>query len=233
MTPLKGILFDFNGTLFFDSKIHFEVFKRVALLFGKKPFSEEFMIKNVFGRTNALIYRQNFSHNATDAECKRFSDIKVKMYFDTCLERKDIMRLVPGVPEMLDFLKASGIPYCISTGSDREEMEFFVRHLGLERWFNWDNIVYTDGSFAGKPAPDCYILAAARLGLTPSECVVFEDGESGIRAARAAGAGAVIAVHECGIPSPVDSGMTVDGDHLDLTEWRSILSNLGFPTERK
>ena len=234
MKNIKGILFDFNGTLFFDSKIHLSVFRDISRELLGREFTEEFMIKSIFGRTNAKIYRDNFKADATDEECRRFNSMKLSRYFDTCLATPSLLRLVDGVADMLDYLKAQKIPYCISTGSDREEMEFFIRHLGLERWFSWDNIVYTDGSFNGKPAPDCYQLAARRIGLNPDECVVFEDAGSGILAARAAGAGALVVIHESTVPSPLDGSYDVLGEYTDLRGWRDILSDLGlFQSERK
>jgi HAD superfamily hydrolase (TIGR01509 family) len=57
--------------------------------------------------------------------------------------------------------------------------------VGLEGMF--DAIVGADQVKHGKPAPDIFLMAAERLGLQPDECLVYEDGDLGIQAARAAG----------------------------------------------
>ena len=64
----------------------------------------------------------------------------------------------------------------------------------MDRWFDPRRIVYDDGTFPGKPAPDIYLRAAERIGLSPSRCIVAEDARSGIEAARRAGAGIIVAV---------------------------------------
>jgi len=61
--------------------------------------------------------------------------------------------------------------------------------LGLLDKF--DTIVSADDYKHGKPAPDCYLLAAERLGVAPADCLVFEDTEMGIESATAAGMASV------------------------------------------
>ena len=228
MKKLSGILFDFNGTLFFDSFIHIEAFKKVFVKFGKDVPTDEYIAENLFGITNEMIYKQNFNANANFEECERFRIAKENYYYDICLSSPKKMKLVSGVTEMLDYIKAAKIPYCIATGSGLEEVEFFIKHLGLDRWFSFDNIVYTNGTFRSKPYPDCYLLAAKRLSLSPSECLVFEDGTSGIKAARAAKAGGVVAVYEKGLPSPIMDDAKADQIHHDLSDWNKILKDFGL-----
>ena len=224
MRSAKGILFDFNGTLFFDTELHIKAFEIIFPMYGKEKPTREFLTSKVFGRTNASIYRDNFDKNATFEAADEFRRRKEEVYYQLCLADKSIFKLVDGVPEMLDYLKEKGIPYTIATGSGGEEVDFFFKHLGLGRWFDKDRIIYTDGTFNGKPAPDCYLLAAERIGLEAKDCIVFEDGTSGIRAAKAAGAAGVVAVFEEGMPSPLKEGITVDGVYHDLSDWRDILS---------
>ncbi|MBQ7386603.1 MAG: HAD family phosphatase [Clostridia bacterium] len=229
MKRIKGILFDFNGTLFFDSEMHAQAFGLTCDAYGVERFTREQLISGIFGRTNAKIYRDNFQSDATDEECERFSTVKKNFYFESCLAQPDRLTLAPGAAEMLDYLKEQGIPMALATGSDREEVDFFIEHLGISRWFSYEkNVVYNDGSFSGKPAPDCYILAARKIGLDPSECAVFEDGRSGIMAANAAGCAAVIAVHEEGIPSPLGDGCEANALYHDHTKWRETLTLLGL-----
>ena len=160
---LSGILFDFNGTLFFDSDMHFEAFR---LCFDRYGISlpdenlEDFMVQKIVGRTTAAIFRQYFKPDATDEECEEFAIIKENYYYDICLSNPQKMKLVPYAEKMLDYIKNANIPYCIATGSGKREMDFFIEHLGLDRWFDIQKIVYTDGSFKGKPSPNCYLIAA-------------------------------------------------------------------------
>ncbi len=228
MKKLSGILFDFNGTLLFDSHMHMEAFRRVFPEFGVPAPTEEYMINKVFGRTNAQIFYENCDPNGSAEACEAFRVAKERAYYDICLSSPEKFRLADGVSDMLDYLKRNGVPYCMATGSGKDEVNFFMTHLGIDRWFSWDNIVYTDGTFKGKPEPDCYILAARRLSLATKDCIVFEDGASGIRAARSAGAGAIIAVYEQGIPAPIGEPGSLDGEYHSFADWHSILAGYGL-----
>ena len=225
---LKGLLFDFNGTLFFDSKLHIDAFKKYFLEHGKEEPSEEYITQQIFGKNNATIYAENFNPNATEEEWQTFADDKEGLYRKFCLENPELMKYTDGVPEMLDYLKANNIPYCLATGSGMDNISFYMEHMDLERWFTPEkNLVYADGSFRGKPEPDTYLLAAEKIGLDASECIIFEDGTSGMIAAKRANAGAVVCVYDHSLPSPVVGGAECDVELKDFTAWKDILAQFG------
>ncbi len=225
MGKVRGLLFDFNGTLFFDSEFHMEAFNRCFDRYGLPRQSREDMLHRIFGRTNVQIYEDNFGTEPTAEQLKEFEEFKEGIYMSICHENPDKFHLCDGACEMLDYLKEHSIPYCIATGSPLINVKFYFEYLDLGRWFTFDNIVYATGEFPGKPAPDMYLLAAKRLGLRASECAVFEDGTSGICSANAANAAKVIAVWEDGVPSPLVDGITVDAAYHDFKNWREILKS--------
>ena len=225
---LRGILFDFNGTLFFDSDMHIHLFQEYHREYGKPIPSADFIVANIFGRANATIIRENFKPNATDEEAEAFSREKESKYRDFCLAHPERLHLTEGAEELLDYLKENGIPFALATGSEWDNMVFFYRYLGLGRWFDEGNTVYVNGTFPGKPAPDMYRIAARKIGLSPSDCLVFEDGTSGILAANRAKAGAVIAMYEKGLPSPVTEQVSVCEEQHDFTDWKNILAKYGL-----
>lgn len=225
---IKGILFDFNGTLFFDSLFHIDAFKIYFKERGKPEPSAEYITRFIFGKNNRRIYEDNFNPNADTAEWMAFADRKEGLYRESCLAHPDRMKYTDGVPEMLDWLASSGIPYCLATGSGMDNISFYMEHMGLGRWFDESNIVYSDGSFKGKPEPDAYLLAAKKIGIAPEECIVFEDGTSGLIAARRANAGAVVAVYEDGLPDPITDGASADAVYHSFDEWKKIFENFGI-----
>ena len=225
---IKGLLFDFNGTLFFDSDIQIQNFKKCYEHYGVTPQDDDYIVKNIFGITNESFFRSSFKADADENDIKEFTKFKEKTYISLCKERADRLHLCEGACEMLDYIKAAGIPICIATGSERQNVEFYFECLGLGRWFSYDTIVYTDGTFKGKPDPDIYLLAAKRLGLKASECAVFEDGSSGIRAANAAGAGKVVALFEEHLPSPEAPDVKIDIVINSLKNWKELLKELGI-----
>ena len=225
---LKGILFDFNGTLFFDSDLHMEAFRQVFPLYGLPVPTDDFMAERCFGRTNETIFKENINPNATKADIDEFELRKESVYHKLCLDLPERFRLVDGAEELLDELKARGIPFCLATGSNLLNLNFYIKHMKLDRWFTSENTVYDDGTYPGKPAPDIYRLAAGKLSLDPSDCLVFEDGTSGIRAANAAGAGDVVVVYDKCLDSPITESTRVAEVHHDLLEWRDILARYGI-----
>ena len=88
----------------------------------------------------------------------------------------------------------TGIPFTIATGSYRPNVEFYFSHLHLEKWFRFSDVIYDDGTYPGKPAPDIFLKAAAKIGVEPADCLVFEDSYAGIRSAVAAKIGRIVTV---------------------------------------
>ena len=93
------------------------------------------------------------------------------------------LKIMPGVSEVLDHL---GVPCCVATSSSPRRVEMSLRLTGL--WDRLGHVTFTASEVArGKPAPDLFLHAAARMGANPSECLVVEDSLTGVRAALAAG----------------------------------------------
>jgi HAD superfamily hydrolase (TIGR01509 family) len=93
------------------------------------------------------------------------------------------LRPVDGVVEALDAITAAT---CVASSGSHEKMKFTLGLTGL--WQRFDGRIFSASEVAhGKPAPDLYLHAAARMGFTPSECAVVEDSRFGVAAARAAG----------------------------------------------
>ncbi len=225
---MKGILLDFNGTLYFDSKMHIDAFNQTFRELGVPEHDDAYMIANVFGRDNKTIYSQTVRKNGSAEEIEAFAARKESLYQQFCLAEPRTGQLAKGVPEFLDTLQEKGIPFCLATGSDWINVQFYIDHLGLSKWFTKDRIVYCDKTYPGKPAPDIYRIAAARLGLSPSDCLVFEDGTSGVLAANRAGVGGVILVHEEGYPVSLPEEAHINGEFYDFTNWKTILTEYGL-----
>ncbi len=225
---LKGILFDFNGTLFFDTDCHVKAFEKYYASKNMDVPSREFIITNLFGLSNEAIYRSYFDANATIEDCKRFGREKEGFYYEACLTPPFEMKYSNGVCELLSYLKENGIPYCLATGAGLDNIAFYNEHLELSKWFDREHIVCADDEVKCKPDPAIYEYAASKIGLTAPECIVFEDGTLGLIAANKANAGAAIAIYEEGLASPLIKGAHADAVYHDFSKWREILQGFGL-----
>ena len=213
MNKKIGVIFDFNGTLFLDSPKHAQTFKALCHDYGIPEHSDEYIAKNIFGKNNRMILLESFDPNATEEDIENFDIIKETKYQELCLAEENFMHLTKGACEFLDYLKSENIPYAIATGSPLFNIRFYFKHLDLSRWFTMDNIVYDDGTIPCKPAPDIYLRAAECIGISPENCIVFEDAHSGIIAANRAKIGSV------------SSQTQVDGVISDFIGYKKIIEN--------
>lgn len=94
---------------------------------------------------------------------------------------------VPGVVDVLKRLTEDGVPYCVASSGSHERIRVGHRKTGLDRWFGDDLVFSAQDVGRGKPAPDLFVHAAARMGVAPGRCVVIEDSPLGVQAAQAAG----------------------------------------------
>jgi HAD superfamily hydrolase (TIGR01509 family) len=190
----SGIIFDFNGVLWWDNRLQEESWRDFSAGLRGTPLSDLEMAQDVHGRNGRYTLELLAGRALSGQEVEELTEQKEIIYRRLCLEQGENFRLSPGAESLLNFLVAQNIPHTIATASARPNVEFFIQQLDLGRWFDLDQIVYDDGTMAGKPAPDFYLAAAGRLNLPPERCVVVEDSLSGMQAAHAAGIGRVIAL---------------------------------------
>ena len=187
----KGVVFDFNGTLLWDTKYHNQAFDLFLEQHNIELTDEEKSVK-IYGKSNADIMRDVFDRTLTDAEVKEFSIEKELIYQDLIVNN---LHFAEGAEELFEYLKAHNIPFCIATSSDFLNVEFYFREMQLERWFSPEWVLFNDGTLKGKPEPDLFLKAAERLQLNASELVIFEDSKAGIKAAENAGVGKIYIVN--------------------------------------
>ena len=222
----KGIIFDFNGTLFWDSKMHLEAWREYSKKLRKNAFTDEEMRNYMFGRTNEDIIRYLIGRQPEKELVEKCQNEKEAVYREMCRKDKENFVLAKGVEKFLDYLKENNIPRTIATMSEENNVKFFIEGFNLDKWFDVDKIVYDNGKIKGKPAPDIYLIAAKNLNLKPEDCIVVEDAVSGIESARAAGIGHIVAIEsmetrELYETIPAVSEIIADFDEFD----RAILES--------
>ncbi len=202
---MKGVIFDFNGTMFLDSPLHERAWIEMAAKLRREPLGIEEFYLNLQGRTNLQIIRYLLGYEPSESQLKSITEEKELLYRTRCAAPGGLHHLAPGVEDFLDMLKPTGIPFTIATGSYRPNVEFYFSHLQLGKWFDINNVIYDDGTYPGKPAPDIFIKAAEVIGVKPADCLVFEDSYAGIRSAVGAGIGRIVTVESTLDPQKVNN----------------------------
>ena len=190
----KGIIFDYNGTLFFDSKKHYDAWKLFSKQLRGYEFSDDEMRNHMFGRTNEDIISYAIGKKPDRELCQKLAKEKESLYRQMCLKDRENFHFAPYATDFLDFLCEKNIPHTIATMSEKDNVDFYIKEMNLPKWFDVSKIVYDDGTIPGKPAPDIYLKAAKNLNLLPEQCIVVEDAVSGIKAAKNAGIGYIVAI---------------------------------------
>lgn len=191
---MKGIIFDFNGTLYWDSQLHYDAWREYSKILRGVEFSTKEMQEKMFGHTNEDIIEYAIGRKPSKEMVEKYGKEKEALYRKRCLLDPENFKLAPGAVEFLDFLKENNIPRTIATMSEWDNVEFYIKEFKLAKWFDLDKIVYSNGEIPGKPAPDIFMIAAEKIGLNPKDCVVIEDAIAGIKSAESAGIGKIIAI---------------------------------------
>ena len=190
----QGIIFDFNGVLFSDSDLQEEAWQVIARrLRGREMTAEEFAL-HMHGRANAYVLSYLAGRDITGGELAEWIEAKESLFRDLCLRTPNRLVLSAGAQDLLEWLRLEGLRRTIATSSGIKNVEFYIEHLHIDRWFEVGKLIYDDGVRPGKPAPDMYLAAARNLGLDPGRCVVVEDAVSGVMAAHAAKIGYIVGI---------------------------------------
>ena len=176
----KAYIFDMDGTLVDNCEWHVLAWREFAHRYGRDISRKD--ILDWMGATSAYYMERIFERKVSAEECAVLTREKEAIYRELYAPH---LALPDGLGDILAGARAHGIRLAIATGGSIDNVDFVLDGLALRDAF--EVVVDASQYERGKPAPDCYIVAAERLGLKPSECLVFEDAVGGIRAAKAAG----------------------------------------------
>jgi beta-phosphoglucomutase family hydrolase len=175
-----GYIFDLDGTLIDTMPLHFRAwdraFRRVGLV---EPLDEElfYSLAGVPTRRVAELIAEHYKLTIDPHE--------VFKHKESLFGELQADALVIGPTVQFARQVARTHPVGIASGGPRAVVNRSLEISGLAALF--PVVVTADDVKHGKPAPDMFLLAAERMGVPAAECLVFEDGEPGIRAAEAAG----------------------------------------------
>jgi len=179
---LEAVIFDFDGVVIDSHEAHGRSWFLLAGELGESLTEEEFTA--TFGQRNETILPLLGWAEATDAaRIRRLGDRKEELYRE--ILRAEGIEPLPGIPALLEALRAAGIPTAIGTSTPRENVRCVLELTGLGGCF--DAIAASEDVTRGKPDPEVFLKAAEKLGVAAAGCVVIEDAGFGLRAARAAG----------------------------------------------
>ncbi|SJZ65196.1 HAD family hydrolase [Anaerorhabdus furcosa] len=186
-------IFDFNGTLFFDSDYHFKAWKKLVKEEFNHELTEVEMNTIIHGCPNIEAI-ERLAPNAYSLDKKNeLSKLKEAMYREICASI-DHISLVDGAPELMNYLKENNIPLTIASASIIENIDFFYTTFHLDQWMKLEDIIYDNGTYKNKIA--MFNDALSILGKEKESCIIFEDSLSGVLSAIEAGFKHIILLHQ-------------------------------------
>ena len=182
MNKIKACLFDLDGVVVDTAKYHYLAWKRLANNLGF-DFTEKDneRLKGVSRMRSLEILLSIGKVNASEEEKLKMAQEKNEWYVEY-ISKLDESEILPGVKSFLIELRQNGIK--IALGSASKNSMLILNNLNLTSYF--DAIVDGNKVSKAKPDPEVFLLGARELQVQPSECLVFEDAQAGIDAAKAA-----------------------------------------------
>jgi len=175
---IKGLIFDCDGTLADSMPLHWDAWRKAISQNGGLWHAEFFSsTKGMPEEEIVALYNDRFAMHLDPAETVRIKH----QYF-----RSRASRIKP-VSHVLNIARHyNGIlPMAVASGGVRENVMLELETLNIRYLFH--TVLTADDDVRPKPSPDIFLEAARRIGVPPGKCQVFEDGDLGLEAARAAG----------------------------------------------
>jgi len=183
----RGAILDLDGVLVDTPRYHYEAWKRLAAELGFE-FSDvdNERIKGV-SRERSLDILLETHHLSFDPAIKKDLADKKNLWYLESIASMNESSLLPGVHSFLVSIKSKGVK--LAVGSASRNVLLILGHLNITHLF--DAVIDAHRVSKTKPHPEVFLLAAREMELSPVECIVFEDAEPGLEAARMAGMYAV------------------------------------------
>ncbi|MCX8197636.1 MAG: HAD family phosphatase [Candidatus Micrarchaeota archaeon] len=180
ISKLKAAIFDLDGVVVDSEQAHLRTFNKALLKFGVK-ISKDFWRRNYTGVGSVAILKDVFRRHGISEDISDVLKKRAEIYHDY-IEKKGLKE-VPGFMQFFRYLQKNGISAAIASGGHKPHILASMMSLGLPKI----PFVGLEDVKNRKPSPEAFLLAAEKLGVSPSECIVFEDSLAGFQAAASAG----------------------------------------------
>jgi beta-phosphoglucomutase len=175
---IRAVLWDLDGTLADSREFHWRAWREAMVAAGRPITEAEFAAS--FGQRNDAILSRWLGAAATARRIREIGDAKEARYRQL-IEHAGLAPL-PGAAEWVRKLHEDGWRQAIASSAPRQNIEVMARVLGLADCMA--ALIGAEDVSRGKPEPDVFLAAASALGVPARRCVVVEDAEAGIEAAR-------------------------------------------------
>ena len=183
----KLALFDLDGVIVDTAKYHFISWRKIAKCFNYELKTEDNQKLKGLSRADSLNQILNLANITLDPSSFKIHLEKKNQDYLNYVREITVDDILPGIIEALDFLNKRRIK--IALGSASKNARLILDQLGITSFFK----IVVDGNQVkkSKPHPEVFLKASEETGITPKKCIVFEDSQAGIIAAKAAGMTAV------------------------------------------
>lgn len=181
MSTVRAVLWDMDGTLIDSEEFHW-ISWRDTMANEDMPITHEQFLSS-FGQRNDSIVPRWLGPASTPERIEKISSAKEELYRD--LIRKHGVAPLPGVATWVRRLHEQGWLQAIASAAPRPNIDVVLEALSAGHYFQ--GIVSAEDVHKGKPDPEVYLIAASRVGASPSRSIVVEDAAAGVEGARSAG----------------------------------------------
>ncbi|MBP6054074.1 MAG: beta-phosphoglucomutase [Cytophagaceae bacterium] len=177
----KACLFDLDGVLVDTAIYHFQAWKNLGKQLGYELTEEQNEQLKGVSRVESLNKILDWANYTATQEEKSLWLIEKNEDYLRLISNMNPSEILPGVLAFLEQIKALG--YKIALGSASKNAEIILDKTGLTTWF--DLIIDGNKVSKSKPDPEVFLKGAEGLGIAPEACIVFEDAQAGVEAAKA------------------------------------------------
>ncbi|AEM71389.1 beta-phosphoglucomutase [Allomuricauda ruestringensis DSM 13258] len=178
---IKGFIFDLDGVITDTAELHYAAWKKLSADMGwqfDRALNEK--LRGISRMDSIKVIMDHNGVSLDDATILELATKKNDIYVESLgsMTQEDYL---PGARELLTHLRSEG--FSVALGSASKNAPKVLKQLKATHFFD----VIGDGNSVAKskPAPDIFLYASEKLGLRPENCIVFEDAEKGIDAAKA------------------------------------------------
>ncbi|WGQ11824.1 HAD family phosphatase [Pedobacter gandavensis] len=176
-----AVIFDMDGVICHTNPYHSLAFRDFFALRNLAPTEAEFA-QHMYGKSNSYIFSHFFDRPITGTELLELEEEKEGLFREIY---KDHIEPIAGIEEFIADLENHGVKLGVATSAPYANLELILSKVAIREKLG--SILASEDVKKHKPDPEVYLTSARNLGVTPDQCLVFEDSYSGISAALNAG----------------------------------------------